>query len=850
MFRRAAPLLLSGLIVTAGLAVPPAPPAPETYNVQLRYQIAAFRTERLRQYHEMLKAFHEAGFVRDPDEVIAEDEPDNPKATRMSGTIAAKNVDQLLRERHVRSLLLYPKGTKLPEKDTRVRVDLRLSSGYLPEVQRQLARQTAEVLTKDAGFVEAVGYDGQGATRLVGSVPASQLEKLLEDVPRLPAAEDIGGALSRVSPIRATYVRPDWSVPSGRPKAGTVPDNMLKFTPELRELLEGDVAKRTRMEVILGWTPEESDRSWQRLLERAGAVVEGRIGPIVTVTGLPKEVAPRLAEMNEIAHVRLPRSGRVRPAGGEASPGWKPLRASGLADIHAMGRRGRGTRVAIVGDDFRGWEKLKGKYGPAYVDLTAERNRDLLPDPEPGPADGEGFGTRCARALIAAAPEADVTLVRIDDRAPYMLQTVAQAVNAGTVRTVALDQRLAELREDRGQLDRRAEELREERARIFGMSSDEENAKRLEAYRAKQAAYDKDDEAHRKRRDRYFRLLEGLQKLKGVRLVASTLVWPEGYPVDGSSALSRSFDDRPFKAALWFQAAGDTGGQAWAGNFRDADHNGVLEFAADSAKLPPGSWSPEINFLQWWPAKGKATDVLPAGARVRISLQWREAHDPTPLRTGEDPYRDPLTKFNLVVVRQPDPEGKTRPADDLDVVTTSVGRPVRLDQTLNAATYEQIVDLKIERPGRYGVFVEGRLPDSIQAPGEASLPATRRTGEVRPRLFVQTLEGNGRAAWTDYFTGGAAMGMPADARCVVTVGAAGEDGKVRPFSPSGSPTGLALARKPDVLAYDEGGGTAAAASFAAGFAASAWPLGGTVFGVLDRMHVNPGGVLSVPEKMR
>src|SRR5581483_9506003 len=148
-------------------------------------------------------------------------------------------------------------------------------------------------------------------------------------------------------------------------------------------------------------------------------------GPIVTGTGLPKEVAPRLAEMNEIAHVRLPLSGRVRPAGGEAAPGWKPLRASGLADIHAMGRRGQGTRVAIIGDDFRGWEKLKGKHGPAFVDLTAERNRDLLPDPEPGPAGGEGFGTRCARALSAAAPEADVTLVRIDDRAPYMLQTVA-----------------------------------------------------------------------------------------------------------------------------------------------------------------------------------------------------------------------------------------------------------------------------------------------------------------------------------------------------------------------------------------------------------------------------------------
>ena len=102
--------------------------------------------------------------------------------------------------------------------------------------------------------------------------------------------------------------------------------------------------------------------------------------------------------MNEIAHVRLPRSGRAWVKGGDDAPKWEPLRASRLTDIHAMGRRGKGTRVAIVGDDFRGWEKLPGK--PGFVDLTAERNRDLQPDPEPGGA-GEGFGTRCARALIA-----------------------------------------------------------------------------------------------------------------------------------------------------------------------------------------------------------------------------------------------------------------------------------------------------------------------------------------------------------------------------------------------------------------------------------------------------------------
>src|SRR5262249_4771415 len=153
----------------------------------------------------------------------------------------------------------------------------------------------------------------------------------------------------------------------------------------------------------------------------------------------------------------------------------------------------------------------------------------------------------------------------------------------------------------------------------------------------KQAALDRDEEALKARQRRYLQFLRDMQKLKGTRVVASTLVWSEGYPVDGGSALSRYFDDRPFRAALWFQSAGDTKGQAWSGPFRDADHNEVLEFAPEGARLPAGLWTRELNFLAWQQRPGEATPDLPAGARLRITLQWREAQDPTPLRLGEDP---------------------------------------------------------------------------------------------------------------------------------------------------------------------------------------------------------------------
>src|SRR5262249_16833111 len=150
-----------------------------------------------------------------------------------------------------------------------------------------------------------------------------------------------------------------------------------------------------------------------------------------------------------------------------------------------------------------------------------------------------------------------------------------------------------------------------------------------------------------------------------------------------------------------------------------------------------------------------------------------------------------------------------------EVVTTSPGPPTRLNQTLNSASYEQQIDLTITKPGRYAVFVEGKLPDGIKASGEATLPSLRKTGEVRPRLFVQTLAGPGRAAGADFTTAQGALGMPADARRVLAVGAAGEDDRARPSSAMGSPAGLVLSQKPDVFAYDEDGGTGEAASFAA-----------------------------------
>jgi hypothetical protein len=859
MIRRAGSLLLMFLTVGLVWAAPPAPPDPSGYQVVIRYQIAAFRTERIRQYEEMTSWFKSLGFKRDPDDV-SEDEADNPDHVRMKGTVPARSVPKLLLERHVRALLLVPESAKLPDKDARVRVDLTLRSGLPPEKQRDLGRQTAEVLA-GIGFQPAVGFDNRGETRLLGSLPAAALDQLLEDTRKLPGADKIGPPFRSIpNAVRIVTVRPDLPIPTGPLPEPKIAPGQERLSPELRALLADAerAAEPTRLEVLLSYTPAPDDRRWVKPLTLTGVTLEGRMGSVVTVRADKPAVAVPLAAVPLVVGVRLPRIAQSTPLPGRdaRTVKFKPLEASGVARLHALNKRGQGMRLALVAADFTGWESLRGRTegkialpDPILFDMTRERNRNLQPDPFPPAGKGEvGPGTVEARALLRAAPEADLTLVRIDPSAPYMLELLARSICGQPYRSFTLDQRNDEIRTEADALDvRKADLIEERREALNDLREDDEPRKRREAYFRRQAEYDRDAKAHQGKVDRYVQFLRDVQGLRGIRVVANSLVWGNGFPVDGSSSLSRLLDDHPFKWALWFQAAGDTRGQAWSGNFRDADGNGILEFAPVDQPLPKDRWTPELNFLAWQPPEGRLTDI-PAGTPLRIALQWREAHDPAPLRVGEDVYREPLAYFRIVLFHQPDPQGKKQPADDLEMVAQSSGIPQRVSQTLSGATYEQVVELKVPRAGRYAVRIEGTLPSGIFAPGENRLPINRRVGEVRPRLFVQTLGGAGRAVWVDYVTEVGSLGMPADAGLAVTVGSADRAGRPEPTSAEGPPYNLTLLTKPDILAYAEGEGTGVAAAFAAGLVASAHTGGVPLTTFRETLRVRKGGLLRVPDR--
>ena len=157
--------------------------------------------------------------------------------------------------------------------------------------------------------------------------------------------------------------------------------------------------------------------------------------------------------------------------------------------------------------------------------------------------------------------------------------------------------------------------------------------------------------------------------------MASALSWHDGFPVDGTSTLSRYFDDRPFRAALWFQAAGDTRGQSWTGLFRDADDNGVMEFGDLSVRPSPlRLWTPELNFLSWRNAERPDRERHP-GRHAASASRFSGAR-PT-IRSMPKPAKIPIAIRSLAcasfLLHQLDPTGTRQPADDVEVIAQSVG---------------------------------------------------------------------------------------------------------------------------------------------------------------------------------
>jgi hypothetical protein len=906
--------------LSAQPALPPEPPPPAQFKVKLRYDIRAARDQHVALYDAMVARLQSIDFVFEPPlEERPRTDREDPTKDRMEGLIAAPKALRLLALPSVTTVLLVPEDLKLPdEADKSVHIRLQLSSGFLPERQRELAEQTL-VLLRELGFRPAVGYDNRGYdqrpySRLVGTIARGKLDSLLKDLRTQPtgwlaptlAPPELPGPLRDVLPVRVVEVLRDTEPPM---EIAEVPPRepayLEKISPELWEIVgakeEGD--KPVRIQVVLAGTPVAGDETSRQLLLGAapGFFIEGQFGQFITGIGTPAQVKA-LAPLPDVVALRMPRPAHVDvdPALKSVGDNARVLAQSGIAELHLRGKKGKGVRLAIVDTDFRGWRKLvAAKLLPPktrLVDLTTENNPDIRPTPE---AEGEqpGHGALCAQAAALAAPEAELTLIRLTGTAPFQLLEVVRYLEGNFLSTL-VEKRRNDLAEIRALLERRRAELLRERRVILENFTDETDLledfgflgpltgwlfSEREWHRQRMVFHEKLESELRQRDTRFANFLRDLESLRGIPIVANPLLWTSSYP-PGANPLSRYFEARQLRGPLWFQAVGNVRGQCWLGLFRSLAGGPALQFAEPGTPLPKGRWTSELNLLAWQPYQGEAQPDLPDKAHLRATLQWREPHDPDYyVRPGEDdPYLRPLAMLRLVLLRQRDPEGKVAPADAFDVVARTTGLPMRLAHLPGSALYELALDVTLDKAGRYALRVErqtdtewilvphptrrdqkvfeqrqGLTPSGTRPLGAPTLAGLDKNWELRPRLEIETVDDasrrQGHAVLGDFRTDVGEIGVPAAARGVLSVGAVNRKDQPRPYSAAGTPMLAELARLPVLWTYDGlelvGGGalgTSVATAYAAGATASLLSSGLSHEQVAAWLRSQQGQVLRVP----
>jgi hypothetical protein len=681
------------------------------------------------------------------------------------GVVPALGADGVVTAPQVRTTILLPQGYDAAGRKTLL-LQMRLTTGFGILPQHEVAKR-ARALLEPLGFQEAVAYDPEGNTRLLGWLPADKLDALLGEnmvmeVPLTGLEPPVQGALTkfRVQPIRRVEVLRDPVADApADPETAAVPrdqEHLEKVSVDLRRLL-GQGGK-FRVEVILRTDPPVSNRVLaQRVQEVAKSFeMEGRIGPLVGGIVDAADVA-ELARSPQVSTVRLP-----QPA---LTPALPPMDAKGreqanfdfvslfrptlgVRELGALIRRKPSIRVAVISSDFRGAQKLIEVRLPPQthvLDFTPSRDKDLQPDALAGNADEIGHGTRLALAVVEATPVDELFLLRVSPDAPFQVQDILERLEGGPWRSEALLLREREIRADRIKMDTEKSALRFERnVLIKTFREDDEYRKARDAYLAKEADAKRREQLLLARTDRLVRQHEMGQKLQGVGTVVVGLDWPDGQPrLPEERGGLRYLRGGPNLSAAWVQAMPKLPRQSWTGLFRDGDGDNVMDFAPRDRAV---AGRHDLNYLLWQPhpwLQGAATnlyyDHLPGKTVVRLTLQWREAHAPEWKQPdSDDYYRQAISPFRIVVLKQRDPTGQLLPVDTFEVVARSQGWADRVEDHPRYGIYQHTVRFDVPVEGRYAIRIEGKQPDSTLPVGVVRSGRLEKF-ELYPQLKVDVL---------------------------------------------------------------------------------------------------------------
>ena len=730
------------------------------------------------------------------------------------GMVPAGKENDLTLSHMILGAVLWKESTEPPTKGKSVQVEARLITGG---DDKELVRRwrNSRTLMAEQGFQEAYGYDNFHFQRLIGSIPAEKLSPILRSMNK-----DAAGKNSDFAPVslliagpEATYQQLEKPFPPEGNLRKIPPDSRSIFSPPAPKTadankpeVEADTAKASgpiRLEVILNrvvpLTVAETvaDLPWWPSLGD-GAILEGRIGPLLSVRVSPEQ-ALKIAQQPDVAVVRLPRDA-VRLAGpGPATDSAKATTTAIPSKSNVPGARldYRSPLVVIIHDDFRGWEKEI----PAaqMLDFTRERNSFFIPDPFSQPADAKGDGTLLAAKMAQRSPGTRIIMVRIDSRSPAMLGRMLQAMRGGALQDGLLAARSVEISTENARLSNlRASMLDEQESLYQNAEGDTEQVVTRKAEIREALAKIKNDIQAANSLDRELQLHRGrLMELATANVVLSGLAWAEGHPLDGSATLTRYLDDALAKKIIWFQATPDLSPMVWSGTAYDTNHNQLLEFAprvqpskAHDAEFLPLVWGKKEGAT----SRGSATNLtLSEPATIRLTLQWRESVRSELVQNYPSLLDEPIRAMRLLVVRKMSGQG----SDTVwNPVALADGAAQKILQDAHSATWEQQLTVALAESGEYALQIEGSPPRNSVPDVMGATPASTFTPVTPMRILARTLQGSQSAYFSfrglDSFDTPAWLPVPSQARRALAVA-----------TRSGNPSNPANSLEPDRRAKPE-----------------------------------------------
>lgn len=834
-------LILALLLAPAALGQVVSPAPPKNFHVEIRYRIEADRDGRVRIFRAMQGELKALDFVADAREDADLDILD-AGADRLSGTMPSVNLEKLLHVTAVQTVLVWPEGGALPADPTHpTQISVSIATGLDRDTQRDLYEQVHDKLIR-LGFINGVGYDDRHFTRLRGSIPAGTVLTLLKDLRGLPAGwllqetprSRLPLPIRSVLPIRLIEVLPDLAAP---PRVAPIASVSPKYTADLRLALADTslAGKPLRVEAALN-VPIDDHLAFRTDLKakHPGISLEGVIGPLVTFLAATPKDLEKLATEPNVRSLRLPpmASGTVKAS----TSAGNALSATNIVELQSRGYRGVGRKIVVIAGAYN---LAKTPPKAVLIDLTPE----LSPTIEASPMNAAFDGTAAALAAQAAAPDASILMVRIDPAAFHQLFTVAKAVLGDFTLSVAQASRADSMMAEYDTLSRRRDYVTKEYTDAMTDLRDDERPKlRREKAKADYEAFRVDEIAFTAKYDRMDSFRKDVMSLAGATAIANTLVWDEGYPADGLSDFARFLDEKfapvtkrnasASNTPTWVQAASESTWSVWAGPAHDRDGNHVLEFADDSVKPPQGLWNRELNFLGMLADNGEFSSDLPAGTKIRISVQWREPHDSHVQLSAE-----PIVNFTLQLLRQYDPTGGKVATDEFALVAKSEGQPVRLMLSNSAGVYEQSMEVVLPEAGRYTLRV------NVDGGSVSRFATETQLAEINPKIVVRPVGvAKSRVVFANFMAARPGVGVPGDSATAFTVGRA--DAKGRSLSLLGAGPGLQLRNKPDALLFGDGSGAAAATI--AGFAANLAEIGVRPSQFIGTMAIQANGMMAIP----